>query len=280
MDYRRAFKSDAGKKEILSIYDKFLDQWNFNYKTFYINTSYGKIHIINSGDNKKPSIILLHGTSSNSLSWMDEIKEFSNHYCVYAIDIIGEPGKSDEKQYPFKNPANFLWLDEVLNKLNLCNVSIVGISLGAWIAIGYSIMHPEKIDKLVLLCPSGIGKQKISFIFKAIPLMLLGDYGYNKITKLVNGNQSIDKEVEDYTKLIAKNFNLRFDKIPIFSDAELKKLTMPTLLYVGEKDVLINSHQTAKRFEKMLPNVSLNLLSDYGHVLIGFKKEILNFLLK
>ncbi|PKM89625.1 MAG: hypothetical protein CVU87_04875 [Firmicutes bacterium HGW-Firmicutes-12] len=165
-----------------------------------------------------------------------------------------------------------------MQKLLLSKASIVGLSLGAWMSVSYAVNHPSKIEKLVLLSPSGIGSQRVSFLFKAIPWMLMGDIGIDKITQLVNSNQPLPPEAIEYTKLIARNFNLRTETVPIFKDEELKQLTMPLLLYCGEKDVLLNSHQTIKRIKELLPNASTNLLHDYGHVLIGLTDRIINFL--
>lgn len=212
--------------------------------------------------------------------WVDDIEEYTKYYCVYAIDILGEPGKSEEKQYHLKSGIYFEWLNEVLTALALYKVSIIGISLGAWLAVGYASKYCTHVEKLILLCPSGIGNQKVSFMFKAIPLMFLGNWGLGKIAQLVNGRQSMPKEVEEYTKLIAKNFKLRTEPVPIYSDVELQQLKMPVLLFAGEKDVLLNSVETVNRISNLLPNATTKLLSDYGHVLVGLKSNVVKFLLE
>ncbi len=279
MNHKPVFKSSQGRSEVLKVYDTILDKWLVPYEEMNINTSYGKTFIIKCGENSLPPLILLHGTSSNSVMWIDDIAEYSKYYCVYAIDIPGEPGKSEEKQYPLKGSTYFDWLNEVITVLQLKKVSFIGISLGAWMAAGFSSIYPQKADKLVLLCPSGIGSQRISFMFKALPLTLLGEWGFGKITRLVNGGQVIPKEALDYTKLIAKHFNLRTEPVPIYMDEELRQLRMPILLYAGDKDVLLNSKETIKRISGLLPHANVNLLTGYGHVLINLKREIIDFLL-
>lgn len=279
MNYKRAFKSDKGRAEVLRVYDEILHRWQVPYETINIDTAYGKTFIIRSGENALPPLILLHGTSTNSSMWIDDAALYSKYFCVYAIDIPGEPGKSDERQYPLKGSAYFQWLNEIISILRLDTASIVGISLGAWLAVGYASKYQGKVEKLVLLCPSGIGAQKASFMLKAIPLMFLGNRGLDKISQMVNGGQPIPIEAAEYTKLIARNFNLRTESVPIYSDEELRRLKMPVLLYAGEKDVLLDSRKTVNRISALLPNAKANLLSGYGHVLIGLKSEIVNFLL-
>lgn len=280
MNVKKTFKSDKGRTAVFGVYDEILKIWRVPYETLWIDSTFGKTFVIKCGDSSHPPLILLHGTSSNSSLWMGEAEEFAKNYCVYAIDIPGEPGKSEEKQYPLRGSAHFEWLNEIVITLKLNKISIVGISLGAWIGLGYATKYPEKVEKLALLCPSGVGRQKVSFIFKALPLMLLGDWGFNKITQLVNGKQIMLKEAQEYTKLIARSFNLRTEPVPIYSDDELRQLKMPVLLFAGENDVMLNSKETVNRMSRLVPNIKSTLLSGYGHVLIGFQNEIMNFLLE
>jgi len=279
MSYKPVFKSEKGKADVLAAYDSILMRWPIPYEVLNISTRYGRTHIIACGDKSLPPLFLLHGTGSNSAMWMGDAAQYSNYYRVYTIDIPGEPGKSEERQYPLKGSSYCEWMEDVHNTLQNEKVSLVGISLGAWAAVSFSVRHPEKVEKLVLLCPSGIGPQKASFMLKAIPLMLLGEIGIDRITRLVNGNQIIPEEAVQYCKLIARSFNLRTEPVPIFSDDELKRLTMPVLLYAGEKDVLLDSKKTVERMTKLLPDALINLLPDAGHVLINLQDNILSFLI-
>ncbi|MCX8130579.1 MAG: alpha/beta hydrolase [Clostridia bacterium] len=275
--YKPVFKSRDGREAILKVYDSLLARWPVPYEALNISTRYGDTHIIACGDSSLPPLVLLHGTSSNSTMWIGDIIEYSKSFRVYAVDIPGEPGKSGERQYPLKGPFYHEWLEDVFSELQFKKASLLGISLGGWVAVNYSVRHPEKIERLVLLCPSGIGPQKISFIFKSIPLMLLGEKGFDKASRLVNGNNPIPEEALQYMKLIGRNFNLR-TIVPVFSDGELKRLTMPILLLAGEKDVLIHSEKTAARLKKLLPKSTIELLPKEGHILINYSGRILEFL--
>ncbi len=272
------YRSPEGKEEIQRKYDEILKQCPVAYEELHVNTSYGNTYVIRSGDHSLPALLLLHGTSSNSAFMLGEIIEYSKHYCVYAIDIPGEPGKSEERQYSLVHTVYYSWLKELIDQLSLTNVSILGLSLGGWLITGFASRYPNYVEKLVLLCPSGIGKQRVSFIFKAVFYMLQGDRGRDKLAKLVNGNQPIPNEVKEYTSLIASQFHLRKEQVPIYPDEELKQLQMPLLLIVGEKDVLLDSNDTARRIQRLLPHARVMLLPDHGHVLIGLQADILRFL--
>lgn len=278
LPYSAVFKSNDGRAAMLGIYDAILKQWPIPYEELYIPTGYGNTFILRCGDRTKPPLLLLHGTSSNSVMWTADVAEYSMNYCVYAVDIPGEPGKSEERQYPLTTSAYTEWLQEVVNGLECQKVSVVGLSLGAWVATGFAVSYPLLVEKLVLLCPSGIGRQKVSFLYKAMFFMLQGEKGFDKLTNLVNGGAEIDEEAKAYTKLISKEFQLRQGLVPIYTDEELKKLTMPVMVYAGDQDVLLNSKETITRISKLLPHAKAKLLPGYGHVLIGFTKDILDFL--
>lgn len=277
-NYKPVYKSEAGRKAVLTAYNAILKNWPVPYEEIWVDTSFGQTFMMQCGDRSLPPLILLHGTSSNSSMWIGDVVEYSKHFAVYAIDIPGEPGMSAERQYSWKSPVYCEWLDEVIGKLSFVKVCLLGLSLGGWLAVSFAAKHPGKVEKLVLLCPSGIGPQRISFMLKAMPLMLLGDKGFNMITQLVNGNEPIAIEALEYTKLIARNFNMRTEQLPIFTDKELKELTMPLLLFAGKKDVLLDSEKTVKRIKSLLPRAEVHLLNDRGHLLLGLTERISVFL--
>lgn len=273
-----AFKSEEGKKEVLEYYDLLLTKGSLPHEKLMVNTSYGETFIIAIGKKELPPLILLHGSGMNSAMWIKEMEEYSQTHRVYAVDMPGEPGKSDERQLPFESDDFSNWLNDVFNALSINKASIVGISLGAWAGVKFAIKYSDKVEKLVLLCPAGIGAQKKSFAFKALFYMMLGDKGIDKLYYKVNGEKPMPKIMLNYQKLIAKHFNFRKEVIPLFSDDELKKLTMPVSLFVGGKDVMFHSEKTAKRLESLLDNSQINFIPEEGHSIISQGDKIREFL--
>jgi pimeloyl-ACP methyl ester carboxylesterase len=278
MKTKFAFKSQKGKSEILKIYDSLLEHWCSPNEKFYVDTRYGNTFIIASGKKENPPLILLHGSAMNSIMWLGDAQEYSRNHRVYAVDIPGEPGKSDEHQLPFNGPSFAEWLNDVYNALSIERASLIDISLGAWLSVKFSIRYPEKVDKLVLLSPAGIGRQKVSFLITATAYRLLGEKVVNRLFRRVNGNQNIPDIILKYQKLIGENFNYRREIIPLYYDSELKRLVMPTILFVGEKDVMFHSAETAKRLENLLPHANINIIPGAGHALIKLTSKIIEFI--
>lgn len=273
-----AFKTEEGKKEIFKYYELLLTKGALNHEEIFVNTSYGETFIIAMGKKELPPLILLHGSGMNSAMWRQEMELYSKEYRVYAVDMPGEPGKSDENQLPFEGDDFSNWLNDVFNALSIEKASIIGISLGAWLGTKFAIKYSQKVHKLVLLCPAGIGPQKKSFIFKSLFYSLAGEKGIDKLYYKINGDKLIPEIILNYQKLIAKHFNFRKVTIPIFSDDELIKLTMPVTLFVGGKDVMLHSEKTANRLKSLLNHAEINFIQEEGHSIVNQGDKIRQFL--
>jgi pimeloyl-ACP methyl ester carboxylesterase len=273
-----AFKTIEGRNAVYKVYDTFLDSMRIPYEQVNVDTRFGKAFVIATGKKDAPILILLHGSGINSVMWLEDMEKYSKYYRVYAVDLQGEPGKSDDKQLPFEGPDFNNWLHDVFVGLSIQKASIVGISLGAWLALKFAIANPQKVDKLALLCPAGVGPQKTSFAYISLFYILLGEKGLERLYRKVNGGKSIPQAIMDYQKLIGKNFNFRRERIPLFTDAELSRLTMPSLIFVGQTDIMFHSLKTAQRFRNLVPNAKVVVLQDAGHTLIGLTDDILAFL--
>lgn len=275
MKINRAFKSQQGRDEVLKYYDMLLEKLTIPYERLNISTRHGNTFLIVAGDISAPPIVLLHGSSMNSSMWISDILKYYQKYRVYAIDLPGEAGRSDERQLPFTTSDLDDWLYDVFNELSINNAVVIGASLGAWLAAKFAIRYPEKIDKLVLLCPAGIGKQNKSFIFAALFHILLGEKGIRRLFKKINGNVDMPEVMLNYQRLITQNFNSRREPIPIFNDDEIRRLTMPVFLFVGAKDIMLHSIETADRMKKLVPKAIVNVLPEAGHSLINLSDTIL-----
>ena len=87
---------------------------------------------------------------------------WSSRFRVYAIDMIGDAGLSAPSRPPLAGDAHALWLDDVLAGLSVASASFVGMSLGGWLTLDYASPRPGRVERLALICPAGIGRQKTS----------------------------------------------------------------------------------------------------------------------
>jgi pimeloyl-ACP methyl ester carboxylesterase len=198
---------------------------------------------------------------------MRDVEEWAQHYRVYAVDMIGEPGFSAPSRPPLASGRYAAWLDDVWNQLGLQRASIVGISLGGWLGLDYAVRRPERVSSLTLLSPSGIGRQNTLSLVKIGLLRMCGSWGLRRSLKLVSGNANMPRALVDALVSLFRAFRPRMERIPIRTDEELSTLTMPVQLILGGKDVLIHSIETRNRMERLVPHLDLRYLDNEGHIL-------------
>jgi pimeloyl-ACP methyl ester carboxylesterase len=278
------YKSAEGERAVRERYQEILKHWPVGNQHLRVPTREGETFVVACGAESAPPLLLLHGSMANSAMWMGDVASWAAHFRVYAVDVIGDAGLSAPSRPPLASEAHAFWLDDVMQGLGLRSTSMIGVSLGAWLALDYATRRPERVDSLVVVCPGGVGRQKIGIVFKTIPLRMLGGWGTRKAAELVLGRVPADPSPAvqyfmQFMSLIHKNFRPRMVKLPIFSDAALRGLTMPVMAIVGGKDVLFDSAEAKQRLERNVPHADVRYLPEEGHLIRNQTVPILEFLL-
>jgi pimeloyl-ACP methyl ester carboxylesterase len=278
------YKSAAGELAVRERYIELLSRWPVPSQQLRIATRQGETFIVACGHEDALPLLLFHGSAANSAIWMGDVAAWAEHFRIYAVDMIGEPGLSAPSRPPLASEAHMLWLDDVMQTLALSRASIIGVSLGGWLALDYATRRPDRVESVVVLCPGGIGRQKIGILFKMIPLRMLGHWGTRKLREMILGRAPANASpaIERFTgfiSLIHENFRPRMVKMPVFSDAALQRLTMPVMAIVGGRDVLLDSAETRRRLDRNAAHAEIRYLPEAGHFIPGQTAPILEFLL-
>ncbi len=262
------FKSPAGEKTVMALYDDLLRRWPVSYNTHTVQTGIGATFVIACGDLATRPLLLLHGAGSNATMWIGDIAAYSAQYRVYAVDLPGEPGKSTPVRPAYNGPAYAEWLRDVLDELQIDSTAIVGISQGGWAALKFATTYPQRVNQLATIAPAGVVPNRKSFLPRALLLMLLGNWGLERLTRLLYGDEPVPEGVSEVMAVLMGNFNARRDAAPLFSDDELKQLTMPVFLAGGSKDIIFDNTASAARMQKLLPHFTANIVPGAGHTLL------------
>ncbi len=272
------YKTPAGEQAVMAIYAAALENWRAPYETRTLPTRHGDTYAIISGAVAASALILLHGAGSNSAIWAGDVADYCQRYRVYAVDLIGEAGRSAPNRPAWEGAAFAEWLSDVLDGLEVERATFVGISQGAWAALKFATAHSERVAKLALLTPGGIVPDKRSFMFRAIAYMLLGQWGIRRMTRELFGDQPVPEGVEDIMVQVTAAFKPRMGVLPIFSDDELRRLTMPIYLTGGTKDTLRDLPKIAARMGDLVPDLTTKLIDGAGHALMNTSGCIMEFL--
>lgn len=109
------------------------------------------IHLNVSRAGSGPPLVLLHGFTGSAANWEPHVAAFSEHFAVYAIDIIGH-GESDAPvdltHYRMERAVDDL--SALLDRLDLTSIALLGYSMGGRVALHLALAIPERIRALVL----------------------------------------------------------------------------------------------------------------------------------
>ena len=261
----------------MTLYDQLLARWPVSHEMLHVPTRHGRTFMVASGDVGAHPLILLHGSCSNAGAWMGDVAVYSDCFRVYAVDLPGEPGRSDPIRPAWDSPAFAEWLLDILDHLSIETVSLLGISQGGWTALRFATTYPDRVQRLVLLAPGGVVPARLSFFMRALLFSLAGRRGAEALTRYTFGDTPIPEEVNTFMNVSLTHFKPRIGVQPVFTDEELQRLTMPKLLIAGEKDALLPSERTAARLKKLLPDLTVTLLPDEGHVLMNLTHTVIPF---
>lgn len=276
------FKSEAGRAEVLARYNALLDGWPVKSERRLVPTRQGETFVLVCGPEAAPPLVLLHGALGNAAMWRFDAPVWAEHFRVYMVDVIGEPGLSAPSRPPLDIGVYADWLEDVLKGLGLGRISLAGESLGGWLALACAARRPEAVERLALIVPGGLSSQ-LKFLYTVMPLLLLGPWGARKAGELIYGaarpaRSEAAREFFGFIALIARHCRPRLENLPKFTDAQLRRLTMPVYAILAGKDVLVDSAAARRRLEGLLPRVEIDYRPDAPHVVQNRAAPILAFL--
>ncbi len=187
-------------------------------------------------------LILLHGNGEDCGYFVHQMEPFAKHFRVIAIDTRGH-GQTPRGEASFSIRQ---FAEDLLDFMNLHQIEkahILGFSDGGNIAMVFALMHPERVEKLILnganLKASGV-KRKVQ-----IPI----EIGY-RIAKLFATKSPAARKNAEMLGLMVNDPNVKAE--------ELSCIQNPTLVIAGEKDMIKDSH--TRLIAKSIPGAMLSII--------------------
>lgn len=252
-----------------------------------------KINYVEAGDPAKPKVILLHGLGGSIANWAMNTPAIAQNYHVFALDQVGF-GRSDKPALKYRVGTYVDFLDKFMSELKIEKASLVGNSMGGWVAAWTAIKYPNRVEKIVLADAAGIVPANVDInqiyqlnnstrdevranmkrIFATPALQnneaLVDQFMTARVT--ANDGGTINSLIES----IGRREDLLNDRL-----GDLKK---PTLIIWGKQDGLLPVAD-AYTFNKGIAGSELLIFDQTGHVpqfekAADFNKAVLAFLAK
>jgi len=280
------FKSQQGKEKILKLYNQKLNSLKINHTEKTIDTKFGHTNVLEVGDTNLPPLILIHGTGGCAPLILESFPELHKHYCVFAVDVLAQPNKSAENRLDMKALDYGHWVLEVIIKLRLNNVTLVGFSFGGLISLKALEFNQTAIKEVFLIAPVYIvnGNPFLNLWKMFIPL--------KKFIK-TNNKHSIEKVMDvlfseydefalQFLSATFQNCNMDFSPLPVISKGSAKNIQVPITIFAAENDIMFPGKKLIRRATSIFPSLKNTvLLKNSKHVpsLDNFKRienEIIN----
>ena len=243
-----------------------------------------EVHYRDEGHpNDSLPIVLIHGTGASLHTFNAWTEELAKDRRVIRMDLpgFGLTGPFPDGDYSIAHYVEFINQLLIQQKVKKC--VLAGNSLGGQIAWNFTLSYPEKIDKLILIDAAGYPLESkevpIAFQLARIPIL-------SKILTFITPRPTVRSSVESvyadqskvteelvdrYLELTLREGNRQGlvdrmnTKLIDNKVDQIKHIKAPTLILWGEEDLLIPI-QSALKFQTDLPNDTLVIMANVGHV--------------
>ncbi len=243
------------------------------------------------------TIVFLNGLSQSTIAWILTTPHFKDNYRIVLLDFIfqGQSDKSGESRSFDQHAKDVLGL---LDELKIQKVILAGLSYGSLVAQHFAVLFPQRLEKLILLSTFAHKTPYYNAIEYAwwralelggyplmldimLPSVLSEEYFKNPlipIEMMKQARQEVNGEKEALFKL------MQATKDRADFRGELRKITTPTVVIQGEKDLLFPLN-TAAEVSQNIPNSEFKIILGAGHTLNleaipQMSKEIKDFIEK
>lgn len=274
------YLSETHRERLMEIYDHNLNDWPEDTEDIYIQTDYGKVHLLVCGSKENPPLIMIHAASMGAHSWAENIEPLIDHYRIYSFDNPGEGNKSqlnDVMVYPYNGEEIAKFYASLADTLGIKQSPVFGASNGGFIAMNYTYYYPEKVESLALFGPMGLTQlSKKSFLMLSLASMYPFDFIRDHVANWALGdNEYVNKKYGDWFNCIMEGtIPSMAQPVPMTTDQK-SKMDLPVLLFLGTKDGIVGDAEFAKQTAMEYPNIKIEVLES-GHMIAVEHAEYVN----
>jgi pimeloyl-ACP methyl ester carboxylesterase len=250
-----------------------------------------QIRYFTAGNETGKPVVLLHGggTDHAMLSWRDTIPALTQAgYRIYAPNYPGYGGSPFHPAYATTEKMLDV-LAQLMDTWGLEKAALIGISMGGGLAIGYTLQHQERVEKLVLIGSYGIQDKApyhaLSYFMIRMPWVMNATWAMSRgsrwaarysLESIIRNPQSRSDAL--LNEVLAAMQNLDSQKaFGIFQQDEISwngtktnytpmlgEIKIPALLIHGTHDIGVPL-KYAQRAAGLFPNARLAIIENAGH---------------
>ncbi len=259
-------------------------------ETGFVETRFGLTHVVLAGDKTAPPLVMIQGLGGNAMMLHPQFRAFAPHFRLVVPDVPGQPGKSEPTRIPHTRDHFAHWLGDVLDRLELAQVNILGISVGGRIVLKFGVYCPGRVRKTVLISSMGIGPLNLDLARRAIGIALGSvnsrDDVFQGMVDLLFASTTdrTDPDIShlsDEFYLFFKHFKQELiTGIPMafpLPKSELERFRPRAMLLLGEEESLFDPDAAQEKAKRLFPNLEqAYLVPDTGHIMHYERPDVVN----
>lgn len=260
------FPTPESEAQYDEAYEVGLSTWPRPFKAELVDTNYGKTHVITSGPESGPPVILLHPAGCGSIIWCRNVAALSQRHATFAIDTIGEVNRSRVVKPPQTRDDLLSWLEALLTALHVEKASIVGNSFGGYLGALAAIYLPARVDRLVLIAPASTIVGMPKWMLHFFPGYFTRSTRLKKwaVDWIWQGFPA-DAFIAEMRTIASTCGRPQHAPPKVLSDAALRSLHAPTLLLIGDHEVIYKPAKAIERATCLIPNLKAKILPNANH---------------
>jgi len=266
---QKIFRNIEGHRTLEEWYDRFLNFTNCDTKIDQVPSDFGSIHVLLAGNRSNPPLVCLHAMMTSSAHLLSEIEKLTDHYFLIIPDLPGQSVKGIPRRFSYSDYSLSDWLECIIRLYQLSEIDLLGVSLGGFVALRYSISFPGKVRNLVLIVPAGIvngsmltGTKKMMWPFLRYKLSPT-EQNLRKFLEpiLTTWNTEWGHYMGDAFRFFKPDMRVP----PVASDAELKSIEARTLVVAADSDISFPGAPLVERVSLLIDSVETELLKRCKH---------------
>ena len=274
------YRSPESQAAIEALYDRQVAKLPFPVESRYVETRYGRTHLLLAGPREAPPLVVFHGGNDTNPSTLGWIAPLAREFGIIAPDTIGHPGRSAPVRLPPGGLSYGTWVSDLMEGLKLNSAAMMGGSYGAGILLNAMVCIPERIEKAVLFIPSGFVSMPARVMWGGFILPLIrytlapNDRNLEGLLRPIFGKYPVDPEVVESSRMTFQHVRIEPNMPKNVSRQELERCRAPVLVLPGESDLLFPAQDVIRRAKEVIPNLAAaEAIPDTPHYLTPPARE-------
>lgn len=250
-------------------------------ETHDVRTDYGVVRVYRfegSGDSEHP-LLLLPGTASGVPVLADNLPSLLEVGDVYAIDLLGEPGRSIQDRPITSDADKAAWLDQTLDALPEERFHVLGLSIGGWTATNLALHRDEHLASLITLDPiQTYDGLPLSTVLRSIPAAFpwMPKSWRDSFNSYTAGGAPVeDAPVARMIESGMQNYRMAQPQPTRITPEQLGTLEVPVLAVIAGRSVMHDPETAAETARSALPDGRVEVFPKASHAINGeYPQEI------